>query len=112
PDPPLGQYPRFINGNPVTGTEGSIPPASAFDETQIELLTVITNAKGGAGGFPGDPTLGDPDHNDLAQLWKALLSLFAQRYITTHITRTIHGAGADFTDLNAAMTWLASYIIT
>lgn len=112
PDPPLGTYPRYVNGNPVTGTEGSIPPASSFDEDQIEIINVIVNAKGGADGLPGDPTLGDPDHTQLNQLWKALVSLFAQHYITTHITRTVHGTGADFTDLNAAMTWLAHYVIT
>src|SRR5215831_10784574 len=100
PQPPLGQYPRFINGNPVTGTEGSIPPATAFDEAQIEIVTVIANA-----GLT-------PDHGDLTQLWQALMLLFSQRYITTHITKHVHGVGADFTDLNEAMRWLGSYVIT
>jgi hypothetical protein len=100
PDPPLGTYPRFVNGNPVTGTEGSIPPATAFDEDQIEIITVIQNA-----GLT-------PDHGDLTQLWQALMALFAQKYITTPITKTIHGAGADFPDLIAAFNWVAQYIIT
>jgi hypothetical protein len=93
-------FPRFVNGNPVTGTEGSIPPATAFDEDQIEIVTVIQNA-----GLT-------PDHADLTQLWQALMALFAQKYITTHITKTVHGVGADFPDLNAAMNWLAQFIIT
>lgn len=100
PQPPLGQYPRYINGNPVTGTEGSIPPATAFDEAQVEIVTVIANA-----GLT-------PDHADLTQLWQALMALFAQRYITTQITKSVHGAGADFPDLVAAMDWLGKYIIT
>jgi hypothetical protein len=114
PEPPQGNYPRYINGNPVTGTEGSIPPATSIDEDQIELVTVIMNAKAGdiANDIPGDPTLGDPSHADLSQLWKSLMSLFAQRYITTHITKTVHGAGADFIDLNAALKWAAKFIIT
>jgi len=100
PTPPLGVYPRFINGNPVTGTEGSIPPATAFDEDQIEIITVIQNA-----GLT-------PDHNDLTQLWQALQNMIGQKYITSPIVKHVHGAGADFIDLNQAMAWLASYIIT
>jgi len=38
--------------------------------------------------------------------------LIAQRYITTHISKTVHGAGADFADLVAAFSWLRNYIIT
>ncbi|MBO0717440.1 MAG: hypothetical protein J2P55_08930 [Rhizobiales bacterium] len=100
PQPPLGQYPRYINGDPVTGTEGSIPPNTAFDEDQIEICTVITNA-----GLV-------PDHGDLTQLWQALQLLFAAKYITTAVVKTVHGSGADFPDLNHAMAWVANYTIT
>jgi hypothetical protein len=100
PTPPLGSYPRYINGNPVTGTEGSIPPATAFDEDQIEIVTVIQNA-----GLT-------PDHNDLTQLWQAIQALIGQKFITTPIVKKVHGAGADFADLNAAFYWLSQYIIT
>lgn len=98
----------------MTGTEGSIPPATSIDEDQIEIVTVIQNAKVGdvANDIPGDPTLGDPSHTDLSQLWKAMMSLFSQKYITTPITKTVHGAGADFVDLHAAMKWLAKFVIT
>jgi hypothetical protein len=100
PQPPLGQYPRYINGNPVTGTEGSIPPATAFDEAQVEIVTVIANA-----GLV-------PTHSDLTQLWQALMALFSQRYITTPVIKSVHGVGADFTDLVAGMNWLAQFVIT
>jgi len=100
PTPPLGTYPRYVNGDPVTGTEGSIPPATAFDETQIEIVNVISNV-----GLT-------PDHNDLTQLWQAIQSLIGQKYITTPITKRVHGAGADFVDINAALSWLGQYIIT
>jgi hypothetical protein len=93
-------YPRFLNGNPVTGTEGSIPPATAFDEDQIEIVTVISNA-----GLT-------PDHNDLTQLWQAIQALIGQKYITSPIVKKVHGPGADFADLNVALDWLAKYIIT
>jgi hypothetical protein len=53
-----------------------------------------------------------PDHNDLTQLWQAIQGLIAQKYITTAITKKVHGAGADFVDLNSAFAWLGQYIIT
>src|SRR5262245_56531387 len=100
PEPPLGQYPRYINGNPVTGTEGSIPPARAFDEDQIEIVTVIQNTYNQLAADPSaDPAVRDsliPDHNKLHQLWDALQALFKAKYITTHIEKTVHGTGADF----------------
>ena len=91
---------RYVNGNPATGTQGSIPPATALDEDQFEIEYVISQA-----GFT-------PSHADLTQLWQALQSMFAQRYITTSIVKTVHGAGADFPDLHAAFDWLSRYIIT
>jgi hypothetical protein len=100
PEPPLGSYPRYINGNPTTGTEGSIPPARSIDEDQIEIVNVIVNA-----GLT-------PNHEELDQLWQALMALLAKKYITTNIIKHVHGSGADFVDLHAAMTWLAEYTIT
>jgi hypothetical protein len=104
PTPPPNSYPRYINGNPVTGTEGSIPPATAFDEDQIEILNVIVQA-----GLT-------PSHTDLTQLWQALQALFSRRYITTDITKTVHagptGGTPDFPDLFAAMNWVQGYTIT
>lgn len=69
-------------------------------------MNVITNAK------LLDPSLDDPLHSDLAQLWKAIQSLIARKYITTPIVKTVHGAGADFPDLFAALDWVAVYTIT
>jgi hypothetical protein len=97
--PGTRQYSRYVNGNPVTGTEGSIPPATAFDESQVEIIEVIQRA-----GIV-------PTHNDLTQLWQALMALFSQKYISSPITKTVHGVGADFSDLNAAMLWLGQYVI-
>jgi hypothetical protein len=100
PEPALGVYPRFVNGNPTTGTEGSIPPARAFDEDQIEIVTVIQNV-----GLT-------PNHTELDQLWQALQLLIAKKYITTPITKTVHGVGADFPDMISALRWLSEYTIT
>jgi len=108
PNPPDGSaFQRYVNGNPVTGTAGSIPPASSIDEDQIEILNVIINAQ----QLTADPTL-IPTHGDLTQLLRALNAMFAQRYITTHVEKVVHGSGADFSDMHAALSWLDQYIIT
>ena len=98
--PGTRNYSRYVNGNPVTGTEGSIPPNTAFDENQIEIIEVIQRA-----GLI-------PTHNDLTQLWQALEALFSQKYITSPIVKHVHGAGADFPDLIQALMWVAQYVIT
>jgi hypothetical protein len=50
----------YINGNPPTGTMGSIPPAASIEFPQREIVNVISN-----GGFT-------PDNADLVQLAKAI----------------------------------------
>jgi Glycine-rich domain len=55
---------HYVNGNPQSGVEGSIPPASAFEEPQRELVNFILNS---------DIT---PDENDLYQLTQAVRSQF------------------------------------
>ena len=50
----------YVNGNPATGVEGSIPPAAALEAPQREIVTAIL----GSGQTPS------PD--DTGQLWKAI----------------------------------------
>jgi hypothetical protein len=50
----------YINGNPAAGIQGSIPPASAFEYHQRELVQLITQA-----GFT-------PTDSDLSQVTKAV----------------------------------------
>ena len=52
----------YINGNPATGTMGSIPPAASIEYPQREIVGLI-----GACGFT-------PDNADLLQLAKAVQS--------------------------------------
>ena len=54
----------YINGNPSTGTMGSIPPAESIEYPQREIVEVITAAG-----------LAPPDNADLHQLAKAIQSL-------------------------------------
>lgn len=50
----------YINGNPATGTKGSIPPAAAFEHPMREIVHAIEQA-----GLT-------PDGDDLTQLWQAI----------------------------------------
>jgi hypothetical protein len=54
----------YINGNPSTGTMGSIPPAASIEYPQREIVQVITDA-----GIT-------PSNGDLAQLAKAIQSCY------------------------------------
>jgi hypothetical protein len=51
----------YVNGNPATGTQGSIPPAAALEATQREIVNCIVQA-----GLSPDPA-------NLGQLWQAIL---------------------------------------
>jgi hypothetical protein len=50
----------YINGNPATGTMGSIPPAASIEFPQREIVKLITDS-----GLT-------PDNGDLTQLMKAM----------------------------------------
>jgi hypothetical protein len=51
----------YVNGNPATGTPGSIIPAAAAEAAQREIVNCITQA-----GLAPDPA-------NLTQLWQAIL---------------------------------------
>lgn len=51
----------YVNGNPATGTAGSIPPGPALEAPQREIVHCITQA-----GI-------SPNAGDLTQLWQAIL---------------------------------------
>ena len=52
----------YINGNPATGTMGSIPPAAAIEHPQREIVNFLNDS------------LWTPDSNDLRQLSKSIQS--------------------------------------
>lgn len=53
----------YINGNPATGQQGSIPPAASIEYPQREIVNLIADAN-----------LAVPDNGDLHQLAKAVQS--------------------------------------
>lgn len=59
----------YVNGNPRTGTPGSIPPAAALEAPQREIEYVIRQS----GQTP------DPDN--LRQLWAAIQRIRGQRFV-------------------------------
>ena len=59
----------YINGNPATGTMGSIPPAASIENPQREIVNLITDA----GGTPTDADLHQLARgvqSGLSQLWR------------------------------------------
>lgn len=49
----------YINGNPSTGTMGSIPPAASIEHPQREIVNLIKNTKNGDGSAFAAPSPGD-----------------------------------------------------
>src|ERR1700674_4206113 len=70
-DQPGNANASFIDGNPGTGTPGSIIPAKAMEATQREIVqTIIDNG-------------GTPSNSDLRQLSKAI-----QYYLVNYVADT------------------------
>ena len=115
-DQPSNSNASYIDGNPAAGINGSIVPAASLEFDQREVVEVITraNARGYTDFF--GVACAAPSNNDLAQLRKAIegfvKSLNQQLIIDSTMTFRVHGTGADFSDLNAAMSYLRVYYIT
>ena len=82
----------YINGNPATGVEGSIPPAAAIQYPMTEIVNVITNA----GLTPSD--------SDLQQLWEAILAMIAGYAVRKVPATTFYVNGSTGNDTNNGLT--------
>ena len=108
----------YINGNPSTGVQGSIPPASSIEHDQREVVEVIERAN--ARGYKDftDTPCAPASEADLQQLRKAIegfvraLPLEFGDLIDSYVIFTVHGPGADFADLHAALHYLSKFKIT
>ena len=77
----------YINGNPSTGVQGSIPPAAAFEHPMREIVAVITK------------NLLTPSGTDLTQLFKATRSQrgnYAQDTGSVNAISVAYRPAADF----------------
>jgi hypothetical protein len=113
-DQPSNPNAPYTDGDPQAGIQGSIVPAASIEFDQREIVEVITRANvRGYSDFSGTPCA-IPANSDLLQLRKAIEGFITSNswIIDTVITKTIHGPGADFADLNAAIEWLTHYRIT
>jgi hypothetical protein len=112
-DQPTNPNASYVDGNPAAGIEGSIVPAASLELDQREVVEVIFRAyTRGYFDFSGTPC-GAPSNADLQQLRKAIEGFITnvEYFIDTDVTFTVHGPGAQFTDLNAAMEHLSKYKI-
>jgi len=116
---PANPNASYVNGDPAQGLKGSIVSAESVEMDQREVVEVITRAN--ARGYTDfDNVLcGVPSNSDQQQLRKAIEGFIKAHVspqeswiIDTMITKTVHGSGADFPDLKAAMYWLSFYKIT
>lgn len=113
-DQPSNPNAPYVDGNPAAGIQGSIVPAASIEFDQREVVEVITRANvRGYSDFSGT-ACAIPNNADLTQLRKAIEGFITswQYLITTEVTFTVHGPGADFADLNAAFAYLGKYKIT
>jgi hypothetical protein len=113
-DKPSNPNAPYVDGNPNAGIQGSIVPAASIEYDQREVVEVITRANArGYSDFSGAPCAA-PINSDLTQLRKAIEGFITgwSFIIDTTITFKVHGAGYDFVDLNAAMSYLRKYYIT
>ena len=113
-DQPSQPNASYIDGNPAAGIQGSIVPAASLEFDQREVVEVIMRANArGYSDFSGAPCA-PPANADLTQLRKAIEGFITsfQLIIDSTITFHVHGSGADFSDLNAAMSYLRKYYIT
>ena len=117
---PLDQLPSnpnapYTDGVPSAGIQGSIVSAACCEFDQREIVEVITRANvRGYTDFSG-AACAIPGNNDLTQLRKAIEGFIAGinvYIISTEITFTVHGPGANFPDLIAAFAYLGKYRIT
>lgn len=75
----------YINGDPQTGTMGSIPPAASIEYPQREIVAAISSAVLADRSGP----LNQPDNADLMQLAKAVQSMLFNSARDTGVTNNL-----------------------
>lgn len=85
----------YVNGNPSTGTMGSIPPASSVEYDQREIVAVIKYAfDRGLIDFNGIPCA-SPSNSDLTQLLKAIFGMTNLHKLQADVTIYINASTGD-----------------
>jgi hypothetical protein len=108
----------YIDGNPNAGIQGSIVPAASIEFDQREVVEVISRANIRGYKDFSDTPCAVPANSDLMQLRKAIEGFIRSipsppgDLIDSQVTFHVHGTGADFPDINAALEYLTKYKIT
>ena len=94
----------YINGNPSTGTMGSIPPAASIEYDQREIVEVINYAyqhgyRDNTGALCNAPT-----NADLTQLRKAIWGFINSNRLALNLTYFVNNTGSDTNDGLTAAT--------
>jgi hypothetical protein len=111
-DQPTNTNAPYIDGNPAAGIQGSIVPAASIEYDQREIVEVINAANLRLyTDFTGTPCA-VPSNSDQTQLRKAIEGYIQSWVIDRVVTFKVHGPGADFPDLIAAMDYLSKFRIT
>lgn len=72
----------YVNGNPSTGTMGSIPPAASMEYDQREIVSVIQWAYDNGYYDQNSQLCAAPSNSDLSQLLKAIFGISNSRLLT------------------------------
>ena len=97
----------YINGNPATGTMGSIPPASSVEYDQREIVAVIKYAfDKGLIDF-NNVACASPSNSDLQQLLKAIFGMTNKNKLQGNVILYIDSDDGD--DLTADGTLAKPY---
>lgn len=102
----------YVDGNQAAGIEGSIVPAAGIEFDQREIVDVIYQAWVRKYADFNGTLCAAPSNGDLTQLRKAIEGYITNWFISTSVTFKVHGPGADFADLNAALNYLSKFRIT
>ena len=87
-DQPSNPTAAYVDLNAATGTDGSIPPAQFFNDTQAEIINVITY-----GGLT-------PSASILTQLRDAIIAIIKSFTIKTILPGSVFYVRTDGSDLN------------
>lgn len=85
----------YINGNPTTGTMGSIPPAASIEYDQREIVAVIQWAADHGYHDMAGALCANPTNADLQQLLKAIFGIVNANKLTAAQTYYVNAATGD-----------------
>ena len=107
-DQPTNPNAPYVNGNPQTGTQGSIPPAASIEFPQREIVNVIQVAFNRDYKDFTETPCNPPENIDLTQLQKAIEGFVNSAAVTVNTPNlNVYGKAAQATQIGQ---WTATQI--